>query len=95
MCIGSIYTQFQGRFKYFAATTESQLNVIVNETAQICHSKQMANKLFQEFYHINRNNQIAQDIAIEVNKGQKCLVLTERKEHAEILNLYLNCQLKQ
>lgn len=41
-------------------------------------------------YDSNRNRQISQDIETEVNKGHKCLVLTERKEHTEILNLYLN-----
>lgn len=41
-------------------------------------------------YDSNRNRQISADIEIEVNNGHKCLVLTERKEHAEILNLYLN-----
>jgi superfamily II DNA or RNA helicase len=37
----------------------------------------------------NRNKQIAEDIKQEVEKGLKCLVLTERKEHIEVLNYYL------
>ncbi len=37
----------------------------------------------------NRNNQIVEDIKIEADKMRKCLVLTERKEHAETLNEYL------
>jgi len=41
-------------------------------------------------YDSNRNRQISHDIETEVNNGHKCLILTERKEHAEILNLYLN-----
>ena len=97
MYIGNIlHTISREDLNTSAATTESQLNVIVNETAlDLPFKTGMAN--FQTVSRIlihdsNRNNQIAQDIASEVNKGQKCLVLTERKEHAEILNLYLNCQ---
>lgn len=78
------------------STNEDQIRVIVKETAlDLPFKTGMAN--FQTVSKIlihdsNRNGQIAQDIANEVNKGQKCLVLTERKEHAEILNLYLNSQ---
>ncbi len=37
----------------------------------------------------NRNALIAEDVAQEANSGKKCLVLTERKEHAEMLRAYL------
>ncbi len=37
----------------------------------------------------NRNALIAADIAREAREGRKCLVLTERKEHAEMLRAYL------
>jgi len=37
----------------------------------------------------NRNTLIAADIAREAREGRKCLVLTERKEHAEMLRAYL------
>jgi len=37
----------------------------------------------------NRNEQIISDIKKEVNKGLKCLILTERKEHVEVLSYYL------
>ena len=37
----------------------------------------------------NRNTLIAADIAREAREGKKCLVLTERKEHAEMLRAYL------
>jgi superfamily II DNA or RNA helicase len=37
----------------------------------------------------NRNAIIADDIVREVKKGNKCLVLTERKEHVSILDFYL------
>jgi superfamily II DNA or RNA helicase len=36
-----------------------------------------------------RNALIASDVANEAKNGQKCLVLTERKEHAEMLQAYL------
>ncbi len=36
-----------------------------------------------------RNSQIVADIKAETNKGLKCLVLTERKEHVEVLSYYL------
>lgn len=36
-----------------------------------------------------RNRLIAEDIVTETKSGKKCLVLTERKEHVEILNFYL------
>jgi len=37
----------------------------------------------------NRNRQIVDDVKEELNKGSKCLVLTERKEHVAVLNYYL------
>ena len=37
----------------------------------------------------SRNTLIAADIAREARDGKKCLVLTERKEHAEMLRAYL------
>ncbi len=36
-----------------------------------------------------RNKMIVEDILTEAKLGKKCLVLTERKEHAEALSLYL------
>ena len=40
----------------------------------------------------NRNQLIINDIVQEVNNGNKCLVLTERKEHVETLSYYLKGQ---
>ena len=37
----------------------------------------------------SRNKLITEDIVKEVGKGKKCLVLTERKEHVEVLKYYL------
>jgi len=36
-----------------------------------------------------RNEQIIEDIKAEADRGKKCLVLTERKEHIEVLSCYL------
>jgi superfamily II DNA or RNA helicase len=36
-----------------------------------------------------RNKMIVCDLKKEINNGNKCLVLTERKEHVEVLNYYL------
>jgi superfamily II DNA or RNA helicase len=36
-----------------------------------------------------RNRMIAEDIVTEAKSGKKCLILTERKEHVELLNFYL------
>lgn len=45
-------------------------------------------------YDSKRNNLITQDILKQVAVGKKILVLTERKEHVEVLSLYLkgNCE---
>jgi len=40
-------------------------------------------------YDSNRNQQIISDIKKEANKKKKCLVLTERKDHVEVLSYYL------
>jgi superfamily II DNA or RNA helicase len=37
----------------------------------------------------NRNRLVAEDIKKELEPGNKILVLTERKEHVEVLNIYL------
>ena len=52
---------------------------------------------FQILYKIitfdsNRNQLIVNDIIQEANCGNKCLVLTERKEHVEALSYYLKGQ---
>jgi superfamily II DNA or RNA helicase len=36
-----------------------------------------------------RNQQIVEDLFHEVNQQKKILVLTERKEHLQVLQLYL------
>jgi len=48
---------------------------------------QMLSKII--IFDSNRNRQIVEDIKKEANNGKKCLVLTERKEHIEVLSCYL------
>lgn len=73
---------------------ENKINVMIRETElELPLKSSLAN--FQPIskvlvYDSGRNHQITGDIETEVNNGRKCLVLTERKEHADILNLYLN-----
>jgi len=73
---------------------ENKISVIIRETElELPFTSSLAN--FQPIskvlvYDSERNRQITGDIETEVKNGNKCLVLTERKEHAEILNLYLS-----
>lgn len=48
---------------------------------------QMLSKIL--IFDSGRNSQIVTDIKAEASKGLKCLVLTERKEHVEVLSYYL------
>ena len=72
----------------------SRLEVKINETefeipfkVTIENSSLMSKVLV---FDTNRNKQIANDIRNEARSGSKCLILTERKEHAEVLNQYFN-----
>lgn len=73
--------------------TKSRTEVIIRETnLEIPFKVKVDN--FQTLYKIisfdsERNRGIIEDIKKEVDKGLKCLVLTERKEHVEVLSHYL------
>lgn len=47
---------------------------------------QIASKII--IFDSNRNQLIANDVGKEAESGKKCLILTERKEHVEILSYY-------
>ena len=72
---------------------KSKMEVIVRETnLEIPFKVKVDN--FQTLYKIisfdsERNRAIIEDIKKETDKGLKCLVLTERKEHVEVLGHYL------
>lgn len=79
-----------GKKEIKALTTKTKL-VIRNTNIQIPFKVKVDN--FQVLSKIivfdsNRNQQVANDIISEVSKGFKCLVLTERKEHVEVLSYY-------
>lgn len=75
-----------------------KLGIIIRETnLDLPFEARMGNTDFWSktlIYDSIRNKLIAEDIKAEVNQGSKCLILTERKEHAEILNQYLNSELE-
>jgi len=72
---------------------KSKTEVIIRETnLEIPFKVKVDN--FQTLYKIisfdsERNKGIIEDIKKEADKGLKCLVLTERKEHVEVLGHYL------
>ncbi|MCX6763469.1 MAG: DEAD/DEAH box helicase family protein [Candidatus Moranbacteria bacterium] len=73
--------------------TKSKTEVIIRETnLEIPFKVKVDN--FQTLYKIisfdsERNRSIIEDIKKEADKGFKCLVLTERKDHADVLSHYL------
>ena len=72
---------------------DKKLKIIIQETSLYVPFKvktdnfQVLSKILT--FDSGRNSQIINDIKAEVEKGLKCLVLTERKEHAEVLSYYL------
>ena len=70
-----------------------KLEVIISETNLEVPFKvktdnfQMLSKII--IFDSNRNSQIVEDIKAEASSGKKCLILTERKEHIEVLSCYL------
>lgn len=75
-----------------------RLEIIIRETdLDLLFKARMENTDFWSktlIYDTNRNKQIANDIKQETKNNSKCLILTERKEHAEILNQYLNPEIE-
>ena len=71
----------------------SKVNIIIKETDLTVPFKvrtdnfQILSKIL--IFDSTRNIQIVNNIKLEVGKGLKCLVLTERKEHVEVLSYYL------
>ncbi|OGI34464.1 MAG: hypothetical protein A2259_00945 [Candidatus Moranbacteria bacterium RIFOXYA2_FULL_43_15] len=72
---------------------KSKTEVIIRETSLEIPFKIKADN-FQLLYKIIsfdsvRNKSIIEDVKKEADKGSKCLVLTERKEHVDVLGHYL------
>jgi len=76
-----------------AIKPQNNLKIVIKETNLVVPFKVRTDNA-QTLYKIitfdtQRNQQIIDDIKNEANKNKKCLVLTERKEHVEVLNYYL------
>lgn len=92
--LGEILHKIENDFnKAKEGKTNSLPEVIIKETDLKIPFKiktdnfQMLAKII--IFDSNRNRQIVEDIKTEANNGKKCLVLTERKEHIEVLSCYL------
>ncbi|HBI16717.1 MAG TPA: restriction endonuclease subunit R [Candidatus Moranbacteria bacterium] len=92
--LGEILHKIENNFRVNEKElTRDTPKVIINETDLGVPFKVKADN-FQLLSKIivfdsNRNRQIVEDIKKEANSGRKCLVLTERKEHIEVLGCYL------
>jgi len=92
--LGQIIHEVNKDFKTKALKSKrSKVKVIINDT-----KLQFPYKVKTEDYQLlskvltfdsKRNELIASDIKKEADKGKKCLVLTERKDHVEIMGAYL------
>ncbi len=86
----------EGTDSFFDERTEandSQVEIIIKETS-LSFPFKVATKYYQLMskaliFDTTRNEQIINDVIAEINAGKRCLILTERKEHVDILNLYL------
>ncbi|KKP59339.1 MAG: Type III restriction protein res subunit, partial [Candidatus Magasanikbacteria bacterium GW2011_GWC2_34_16] len=77
----------------FTVKPQNNLKVIIRETDLTVPFKARTDNV-QTLYKIitfdtQRNQQIIDDIKNEVVKNKRCLILTERKDHVEVLNYYL------
>jgi superfamily II DNA or RNA helicase len=96
--VGEVLSEIRSDFSALKQATEKNISVHIKET-----------KLFVPFdyridqyetiskiliYDCTRNQMIAEDITGQVNERKRVLVLTERKEHVHVLNLYLKDKLE-
>ncbi|MFH1187696.1 MAG: DEAD/DEAH box helicase family protein [bacterium] len=79
--------------KNSAKQTKSKIKIIIKNTNIEVPFKvrvddfQVLSKII--VFDSNRNRQIVNDIKTAVDQGLRCLVLTERKDHVEVLNYYI------
>ena len=91
--LGDILHKVPGDYNQQTATASPKLKLIIQETnLSVPFSIGVAqfpalSKIL--VFDSQRNSQIVTDVVREAKSGKKCLVLTERKDHAEILSLYL------
>ncbi len=92
--LGQIIHEVNRDFKTETIKSKNaKVKIIINDT-----KIQFPYKIKTEDYQLlakiitfdsQRNELIAENIKKEANKGKKCLVLTERKDHVQIMNAYL------
>jgi superfamily II DNA or RNA helicase len=92
ICLGEVLHTIEANYNQ-PKNSPSKTEVIIQETNLGIPFKIKADN-FQLLYKIIsfdsvRNKSIVEDIKREVDKGLKCLVLTERKEHVDVLSHYL------
>ncbi|MBI5412045.1 DEAD/DEAH box helicase family protein [Candidatus Peregrinibacteria bacterium] len=89
--IGNILAEVDRQFKLDEEVSNPQVNLRETSLALPFDYRtddlQMLSKVL--VYDSTRNGMIAEDILRQVQEGRKILILTERKEHVEILSLYL------
>jgi superfamily II DNA or RNA helicase len=90
--LGQIIHEVSKDFKIKTIKSKN-IKVVINDT-----KLQFPYKVRTEDYQLlariitfdsKRNELIASDVKREVNKGKRCLILTERKDHVQIMNTYL------
>ncbi len=92
--LGQIVYEIGKDFKTKATESKNnKVKVIINNT-KLQFPYQAKTEDYQLLAKIitfdsKRNELIASDIKKEANNGKKCLVLTERKDHAQSINVYL------
>lgn len=93
--IGNILAQIDHNFNK-NGQAKPLPNVVIRETKlsvpfdSKTDSSQILSKILT--YDSARNQMIVDDVAEEIGKGKRALILTERKEHVDALNLYFNKQ---
>lgn len=80
-------------FEEQVETETNPVEITIRET-NLAFPFKVATKYYQLMskaliFDTARNELIMNDVIAEINAGKRCLILTERKEHVDILNLYL------
>lgn len=75
----------QGSHKLEIRTRETDFSVPFKMTM---NNAQLVYKML--IFDTKRNEQICSDVTLQARSGSKCLILTERVEHVDVLNAYLS-----
>ncbi|HLD21674.1 MAG TPA: DEAD/DEAH box helicase family protein [Patescibacteria group bacterium] len=94
--LGDVVYEMQSIDTVDTGLPKSDIDIRVQETAVTLPFSvrtdilQMAYKVI--LFDTKRNEQIVEDVKQQLQEGKRCLIMTERKEHADILQLYLKKQ---